>query len=51
MVFIPFTRVCSEVGGDGDGEPDLATEDGKAVWEGLCRAEGISSGVAAEGSG
>ena len=45
MVFILFTRAYRGVVRDGGGEPDLATEDGKVVWEGL------SSGVGAEGSG
>ncbi len=44
MVFILFTRGCSGVVRDGEGEPDLAAEDGRVVWE------GVSSGVEAEGN-
>lgn len=36
MVFIPFTRGCSGVVRDREGEPDLEMEDGKVVREGLC---------------
>jgi hypothetical protein len=43
VVFILFSRAYSVR--DGEGEPDLETEGGKVVWEGL------SLGVGAEGSG
>jgi len=49
MGFIRGSRACSGVVRDGEGELDLGTGGGKAVWEGLYRAEGISSGVEAEG--
>ena len=41
MVFILFTRVYSGVLRDTEGEPDLATEDGKVVWEGLSSRVGL----------
>lgn len=50
MALIRCSRVCSGVG-DGEGELDLGTGGGEAVWEGLYRAEGILSGVEVEGSG
>jgi hypothetical protein len=49
MALIRCFRAYGRVG-DGEGELDLGTG-GKAVWEELYRAEGILSGVEAEGSG